>query len=113
MITVSEQDLKEEKETESKTNIDEELELKKFISKFDELDKNKNGQLGMDELSALSEECGNSFSSSEKHAVMLLLDKDCNGYVTRQECYGDHCDFNFNDIIIDIALANERMFNLF
>ena len=65
--------------------VDDEIEMKKFVSKFNELDTNQNGVLGMKELTALGSECGNEFSNSEKHAVMLLLDKECNGHITKSE----------------------------
>ena len=64
---------------------DEEIAMKKFIAKFNELDTNDNGQLGMDEIRSLGQECGNTFSHSELHAMMLLLDRECNGVITRPE----------------------------
>lgn len=64
---------------------DEEIAMKKFIAKFNELDTNNNGRLGMEEIRVLGEECGNKFSRSELHAMMLLLDKECNGVITKPE----------------------------
>eukprot|EP01084_Bolivina_argentea_P132537 233902_1 len=68
-----------------KQNTNREVELRKFISKYDELDENKDGKVGMVELARLGEESGNTFSKSEKRAVMLLLDPNCNGYITKVE----------------------------
>ena len=65
--------------------VDDELAMRKFIAKFDELDANDNGQLTMNEVAKLGAECGNAFSHSELHAMMLLLDKECNGVITKPE----------------------------
>ena len=75
----------DDEEQKEMTDNDDELVMKKFISKFDALDVNKNGKLGMDEIANLGEECGNAFSASEKYAVFLLLDKECNGEITKPE----------------------------
>eukprot|EP01083_Nonionella_stella_P031631 86618_1 len=67
------------------SDVDDEIALKKFVSKYNELDTDNTGKLNMKELAQLGKECGNTFSNSEKHAIMLLLDKECNGYITRPE----------------------------
>lgn len=65
--------------------IDDDMVMKKLISKFDELDVDKSGKLGMNEIAKLGDQCGNAFSASEKYAVFLLLDKECNGEITKPE----------------------------
>mmetsp|Transcript_39089 Transcript_39089/g.62424 ORF Transcript_39089/g.62424 Transcript_39089/m.62424 type:complete len:336 (-) Transcript_39089:100-1107(-) len=96
--TVIERDLEQEDDAEvrqmsnvsqmidaRKSEVDEEIVMKKLISKFDQLDVAKSGKLQMNEIAQLGEECGNAFSAAEKYAIFLLLDKESNGVITKPE----------------------------
>jgi len=76
-------DEEEQKQRHADFEMDEEIVMKKLISKFDELDADNTGKLNIQQISKLGEECGNAFSNAEKHAIFLLLDKECNGAITK------------------------------